>query len=78
MPANTEASFQFTVNSDKPVEVFLKKGITQDLPDAVNYDIRITNETDLTLSSNILNLEQGAIMAVHCTGEETDVTTFAM
>ena len=72
MPANTEADFQATISSDRPVEVYLKKGITQDLPDGVNYDMRITNETSVTLMSKLINLEQGAIIAVRCMGEESD------
>ena len=33
MPANTETDYQVTVSADRPVEIYLKKGVTQDLPD---------------------------------------------
>ena len=78
MPANTEADFQATISSDRPVEVYLKKGITQDLPDGVNYDLRITNETSVTLMSKMISMDQGAIMAVRCIGEESDETNFKL
>lgn len=78
MPANTETDFQATISSDRPVEVYLKKGITQDLPDRVNYDMRITNETSVTLMSKLINFEHGAIIAVRCMGEESDETNFKL
>ena len=43
MPASAEADYQVTISSDRPVEVYLKQGITQDLPDGMNFDIRITD-----------------------------------
>ena len=42
MPATADADYTLTISSDRPVEVYLKQGISQDLPDGVNYDIRIT------------------------------------
>ena len=78
MPATTEADYSLTISSDRPVEVYLKQGITQDLPDGVNYDIRITGQTSVSLMSNIINMEKGAIMAVHCIGEESDETNLTL
>jgi hypothetical protein len=70
--------FQVNFSSDKAVELYLRKGISQDLPDGVTYDMRITNETRATIASNLMNFEQGAILAVHCMGEESDTTTYKL
>ena len=36
------------------------------------------NDSNIMITSDIMSFEQGAILAVHCTGEATDNTTFSL
>ena len=57
------------------MSVYLRKGLT-DLPDTVNFDAYVKDDTKVTLSSNTMSLSEGATIAIHCVGQEEDTTNF--
>lgn len=73
----TTGDYSVSVNSDSAVSVYISKGTTN-LPDPVNFDTLIKNEMTVQITQESLDLSKGAILAVYCTGDETDVTKFTI
>ena len=71
--------YQVSLTSDRNVSVYIRKG-TLDLPDPVNFDAVIKDDTEISFNSQMLKslADQGAIFAVHCEGETTDTTNFSV
>ena len=74
MPANA-GEFTLTLDSDREVSVYIRKG-SNALPDTVTFDSLVKDETQISISSKMMNFEKGGIFAVHCVGETDDKTTF--
>lgn len=73
VPADTD-SFEITVSSDLGLSVYVRKGNTE-LPDPVNFDAVVKNQTSITVPSSMLPSEVGWMLAVHVQGNSSDVTT---
>ena len=76
MPANA-GEFTLKIDSDREVSVYIRKG-SLDLPDTVTFDSLVKDETQISISSQMMNFEKGGIFAVHCVGGPDDKTTFTV
>ena len=76
MPANA-GDFDLNVTSDRPVSVYIRKGEIE-LADSVNFDFLIKSETQITVTSKLINFSAGGIVAVHCKGEPENTTKFSV
>lgn len=76
VPAGS-GDFQFSLTSDRDVSVYIRKGDTE-LPDTVTFDAVIKDDKEISFNSQMFkNLaSQGAMIAVHCVGQDADTTTF--
>ena len=72
-----QGDFIISFTSDRNVSVYVRKGSVE-LPDTINYDSFIKDDTTITLYSQMMNLSQGAMIAVHCIGEPDEQTTFSV
>ena len=50
----------------------------EDLPDHENFDALIKNELNVQFGPESLDFSKGAILAVKCKGDPTDLTTFTI
>jgi len=69
--------FILTVTSDRPVSVYIRKGGIE-LADSVNFDFLIKSETQISVTSKLMNFSTGGIIAVHCKGEPEETTNFSL
>jgi len=76
VPADA-GDFSLSVTSDRAVSVYIRKG-TESLPDTVNFDSLVKDDTQIGVSSQMFNFKSGAIFAVHCAGGSDDSTTFSV
>lgn len=74
IPQNS-GDFSLSISSDRELSVYIRKG-ESDLPDAVSFDSLVRDDTQINVTSQLMNLSKGAIVAVHCVGETEDTTTF--
>ena len=63
------------IQSDRPVHIYIRAD-TSELPDPVNFDAIIKNQVKSLITSDMLDISEGAIIAVYCFGEVTDTTHF--
>ena len=76
MPADA-GEFTLKIDSDREVSVYIRKG-SNDLPDTVTFDSLVKDETQISISSQMMNFAKGGIFAVHCVGGSDDKTTFTV
>ncbi len=68
VPTSQSGNFSLSISADKAVSTYVLKG-DYSLPGTDAFDMLLKNETKVTLSSNLMNFDQGAIVAVHCSDE---------
>ena len=69
--------FILTITSEPAVSVYIRKGEIE-LPDSVNFDFQIKSETQITITSKLMNFAASGIVAVHCKGEPDKTTNFSL
>lgn len=78
VPAADIGNFSLSINADNAVSTYVLKTSTDPatlsslaaldnlLPDAQTFDMLLKNEKRVTLNSNLMDFDKGAIVAVHC------------
>ena len=70
-------TFNVQIEATKEVSVYLRKGLSN-LPDKINFDTVLKNEIKINLNSETVDMSQGAIFAVYCTGDASELTNFSV
>ena len=73
----SDQTFNLQIEASRQVSVYLRKGLTN-LPDKINFDTVIKFERKVNLNSETVDMSQGAIFAVYCTGDASELTNFSL